>query len=298
MAGRSTKITVSRVKRVAFQRVSLLCLGLLSACAYVADGYLVSGNRVTYTSQGNCGSCRGGQPPVVQKVVGADPKTFRVIKPQAPVTYRTCDGGSKYAVDRSSVYVGPHRIEGADPKTFRFLDDVPFPQDDEAVFVCAERIVADNPSQRRLLFPDRDEGRHIWIMGDTIYYMGDPIFTGVDNETVRTISDSYARDKNRIYYFGQLGTYSDDVVVDACDPATFEVLNRTPDGAEIFVSFGEWARDSQCAYFGSIVITDVDLASFEAVASGHAQDATRTYRRGFGEFGSDNPDLQIFITPR
>lgn len=269
--------------------IMTLCLALLSACAS-SQGYRVSGDSVTYTPSG-CGSCRGQRPPVARKVIGADAATFRKLGPRKPVAPSlSADYAREYGVDRSAVYYASQKIDGADPESFRFLDGAPFPQDDKAVYVGATRIASENPSRRRFLAEKSGSGYHFWVMGDTLYKQDKPWITGLDYDTFRVISKWYARDKDRIYYIRTA-----DSIVAACDPETFSVLSLPPDAPQGFYNSYEWAKDSECAYYGDIVITEVDPASFEAVSSSIAQDSTRTYE---GKYGPRDVGMQLFITPR
>ena len=116
---------------------------------------------------------------------------------------------------------------------------------------------------------------------------------GADAATFKSVNEWLGRDAKRVYFKEKLVAGADPATVEAkdfplfrdkndyyfkatpmrvADMNTFKVLKRFEDDF--------WAKDSQCAYYDTIHIAGVDLATFKVKDFTHAVDKNHVYRFG------------------
>ena len=116
---------------------------------------------------------------------------------------------------------------------------------------------------------------------------------GADAATFKSVNEWLGRDAKRVYFQEKLVAGADPATVEAkgfplfrdkndyyfkatpmrvADMNTFKVLKRFEDDF--------WAKDSECAYYDTIHIAGVDLATFKVKDFTHAVDKNHVYRFG------------------
>lgn len=116
---------------------------------------------------------------------------------------------------------------------------------------------------------------------------------GADPATFKSVNDWLGRDAQRVYFQDKLVPSADPATIEAkdyplsrdkndyyyqsapmhvADMSTFKILKRFEDDF--------WAKDSQCAYFDTLHIAGVDLASFKVKSFSHAVDKNHVYILG------------------
>lgn len=106
---------------------------------------------------------------------------------------------------------------------------------------------------------------------ETVFFGCGEILVGADAATFVDLSDSYAKDKNSVWYWGK--------EIGGADVLTFEYLG------------GGYAKDKDRAYFGANPLEKVDSVSFEVVEAAaesfatehfivHAKDKNHVYKSG------------------
>ncbi len=116
---------------------------------------------------------------------------------------------------------------------------------------------------------------------------------GADPATFKSVNDWLGRDTQRVYFQNKLVSSADPATIEAkhyplfcdkndyyyqtspmhvADMSTFKILKRFEDDF--------WAKDSQCAYFDTLHIAGVDLATLKVKSITHAVDKNHVYRFG------------------
>lgn len=116
---------------------------------------------------------------------------------------------------------------------------------------------------------------------------------GADAATFKSVNDWLGRDTQRVYFQNKLVSSADPATIEAkhyplfcdkndyyyqtspmhvADMSTFKILKRFEDDF--------WAKDSQCAYFDTLHIAGVDLATLKVKSITHAVDKNHVYRFG------------------
>lgn len=136
-------------------------------------------------------------------IKGADPRTFVVL-------------GSLYGKDETKVFWREREITGADPKSFQIVDGAElWSKDKRDFYFAAQPLGVADMSSFKIIRPG-------WAKDDKAYYAV-PQFAQVgkvdcDYPTMRILSEAYAVDKNRAYYFG--------TPIQGADAQTFRVTGE------------------------------------------------------------------------
>lgn len=219
-----------------------------------------------------------------REVVGADPKSFRVLK--SPSVFAK----GLYAVDKNHAYRRHRVIAGADVKTFRPLDEH-YSVDNERIFREDSLFSTADPQTFRVL---ADEYA---LDSDNVYFQG-VVLPGADSETFTTLGHYHAKDKNAVYA-------SDRVLSEVSDPATFRLFGRPAKEAKSWWGISrqvlesnddrhKWACDKNYYYHRGKRIEGADYATFTFFDNdGETDYAKDRYHVFYCEYFGNTPPVII-----
>lgn len=203
----------------------------LSSCS---DGYEVGDDVVTYEHWTFSFGTRFDTLP------GADPATFK------PVT-------KWLGHDSQRVYYLNRLVPGVDVATLKPVHKPVFKDKNDYYYEASPVHVADMKSFKILKWSYGS----FWAK-DAQYAYHDTLRIEADVKTFKVLNSAVAKDKNHVYYFGE-------IIPDA-DPATFK-----PIGNSIY------NRDKSHIWCGSDLLQDADYQTFEVDGTGSAHDKFGTF---------------------
>lgn len=112
---------------------------------------------------------------------------------------------------------------------------------------------------------------------DTIIYVSEGRFfanagvvlKGIDRETFQVLSYDLAKDKNNVYYKGE--------IIDNADPLSFELLVSQIKVDEKY-NYVTYSKDNNHVYFLSEILIDADTETFSLLWGQYAKDANHVFR--------------------
>lgn len=206
----------------------------MSSC--INDGkYVVQDDVVLYTHWTFSFGTRADTLP------GADPATFEQVK-------------SWLGHDSQHVYYLDRLVPGVDVASLKVVRKPLFRDKNDYYYEDSPIHVADVESFKIIKWSFDS----FWAK-DSRYAYFDTTRLEVDLATFKVESESVAKDKSHVYYFG-------DLVPDA-DPATFKCINKSA-----------YYRDKNHIWCGSDMLTDVDYETFEVDGLTDAHDKNGPFR--------------------
>ena len=171
-----------------------------------------------------------------------------------------------FAKDINHVYYCNEILEDADPKSFRALSEG-YSADSRHVWYGEEIIEGANP--QTFVAPEKNNSLDISIDlahdDHDYYWQNDPLHVA-DMSSFRQIDDSWAVDRQNVYYIGIEAEIGKDIVP-VGDYRSFRVLNQL------------YAVDAKYVYYKNQIVEGADPKTFVVLKGGkdYGQDKTRVY---------------------